>query len=390
MQIIFFTHPSFLGSQSMPRFAKMLSDGMRQYGHQVEVWSPEAKIYNLPIPKSLKKWAGYIDQYIMFPAQVKKKLKTTDDSTLFVFTDHALGPWVPLVTNRPHVIHCHDFLAQRSANGEITENLTGYSGKKYQAYIRQGYRKGKNFISVSEKTKEDLNRFIKATPLLSEVVYNGLNQNFKPLNVSECRTIISNGIGADLNTGYILHIGGNQWYKNRIGVIEIYDAWRKANNGNIPLIMLGATPNASLKERYHSSPYKNDIYLLTGKDDSFVQQAYSGAAVFLFPSLAEGFGWPIAEAMACGVPVITTDEAPMTEVGGQAAYYIARKQANAEGKEWAKFSAKTLQKVLSLTIADREKVIATGLENCKRFNLKESLNRIENIYKEVTLLNRSY
>ena len=384
MRIKFFTHPSFLGSQSMPRFAKMLVDGMKERGHQVEVWSPKAKIYNLPIPRSLKKWAGYIDQYALFPAQVKKKLKSTSDSTLFVFTDHALGPWVPLVSNRKHVIHCHDFLAQRSANDEIAENHTSYSGKKYQSYIRQGYQRGKNFISVSEKTREDLQRFITETPLLSEVVYNGINPNFAPLDVSECRSVIGNVIGADLKNGYILHIGGNQWYKNRIGVIEIYDALRNGNNGNIPLVMLGAKPNASLNERHYSSPYKNDIYLLNGKDDLFVQQAYSGASVFLFPSFAEGFGWPIAEAMACGVPVITTDEAPMTEVGGQAAYYIAPKQNDADGKEWAKISAETLQKVLSLTIADRVKTITAGLENCKRFNLNESLDRIESIYKELS------
>ena len=384
MHIIFFTHPSFLGSQSMPRFAKMLVDGMEERGHQVEVWSPEAKIFNLPVLKNFKKWMGYIDQYVLFPAQVKKKLKSTSKLTLFVFTDHALGPWVPLVANRKHVIHCHDFLAQRSANDEIAENHTSYSGKKYQSYIRQGYQKGKNFISVSQKTKEDLHRFIKAKPLLSEVVYNGLNPSFKPLNVTECRSAIGNDIGADVNNGYILHIGGNQWYKNRIGVIEIYDAWRNTNNTNIPLIMLGATPNVKLKERYNLSPYKDDIYLLTGKDDVFVQQAYSGASVFLFPSLAEGFGWPIAEAMACGVPVITTNEAPMTEVGGEAAFYIPRKQPDTDGKEWANTSAKTLQKVLSLTTADREIAIVAGLKNCKRFNLNEALNRIESIYQELS------
>lgn len=49
---------------------------------------------------------------------------------------------------------------------------------------------------------------------------------------------------------------------------------------------------------------------------------YSRAEALLFPSLAEGFGWPIAEAQACGCPVVTTGRAPMTEVGGEAAIYI--------------------------------------------------------------------
>jgi glycosyltransferase involved in cell wall biosynthesis len=384
MHIVLFTHPPFLGSQSMPRFANMLAVGMRDRGHEVEIWTAKPNFYDFNVPRGLKKWMGYVDQYFIFPFEVKSRLKKQDKSTLFVFTDHALGPWVPLVADRSHVIHCHDFLAQRSASNEIAENPTSYSGKKYQAYIRQGYQKGKNFISVSKKTKEDLHRFIKTTPLISEVVYNGLNTAFKPLDVDECRSAIGKAIGVDLSKGYILHVGGNQWYKNRVGVIEVYEAWRNANSGNIPLIMLGAVPNAKLNEKYSSSPYKGDIYLLTGKDDLFVHQAYSGAQAFLFPSLAEGFGWPIAEAMACGVPVITTGEAPMTEVGGDAAYYIEGKKNDDE--KWAENAAQTLQTVLSLSIVEREQRIAVGIENCKRFNLTNALNQIENIYKQVAEL----
>jgi len=145
MRIIFFTHPPFLGSQSMPRFANMLAEGMQKRGHEVEVWTAKPKFYSLTVPASLKKWMGYIDQYIIFPAGVKKKLKEQDSNTLFVFADQALGPWIPLVANRPHVIHCHDFLAQRSANGEIAENPTGLSGKKIPGIYPPGISKGKEF-----------------------------------------------------------------------------------------------------------------------------------------------------------------------------------------------------------------------------------------------------
>jgi glycosyltransferase involved in cell wall biosynthesis len=383
MHIVFFTHPPFLGSQSMPRFATMLEQGMQQLGHSTEVWTPQAFFYKLPLPASLKKWMGYIDQYIRFPAQVRKRLNTYAADTLFVFTDQALGPWIPLVANRPHVIHCHDFLAQRSALGQIAENPTSTSGKKYQEYIRKGYQQGKNFISVSNKTRQDLHKLMGYTPACSKMVYNGLNQSFGVADVQEARKAVGEETGIDTTKGYLLHIGGNQWYKNRRGVIQIYNEWRNISQASLPLLMIGAVPNSKLLEEFELSPYKNNIHLLSGKSDAFIKQAYNGASVFLFPSLAEGFGWPIAEAMASGCPVITTDEAPMTEVGATAAFYIPRKAAGADATAWAKSVAITVNKVLNLTPAERSEVIKNGLSNASRFGASKALTQIETIYIDI-------
>ena len=112
--------------------------------------------------------------------------------------------------------------------------------------------------------------------------------------------------------------------------------------------------------------------------------AYAGASVFLFPSLAEGFGWPIAEAMASGCPVITTNETPMTEVAGSSAFFIKRKPANKEQvEEWATEGAKVIQQVLQLTSPERQEVIKKGFINIKRFASEDTLDRIEKIYRDV-------
>jgi hypothetical protein len=180
VNIVLFAHPTFLGHQSMPRFAHMLADGMRARGHEVAMWAPQAKLVNLPAPRALKKWLGYLDQYVLFPMQVRKRLRQCSPATIFVFTDQALGPWVPLLTDQARVVHCHDFLAQRSVLGEIPENPGSWTGYQYQAYIRRGYAQGMHFISVSERTKADLHRFLPVAPISSEVVYNGLNQALRP------------------------------------------------------------------------------------------------------------------------------------------------------------------------------------------------------------------
>ncbi len=384
MNIVFFAHPAFLGHQSMPRFAQMLAEGMAARGHTVAVWAPEAVFSRLPAPGALRKWLGYLDQYAAFPAQVRRRLRACPPDTLFVFTDHALGPWVPLVAGRPHAVHCHDFLAQRSALGEIPENPTGWTGRRYQALIRRGYAQGRNFISVSRSTEADLRRFLPTPPVRSEVVYNGLNQNFTPQDPVTARARLVRQTGLPLANGYLLHVGGNQWYKNRQGVLALYNAWRARSARAWPLLFVGQAPDAALAAAHAAGPYRADVYFLAHADDELVRLAYAGAQAFLFPSLAEGFGWPIAEAMASGCPVVTTAEAPMTEVAGTAGFLVPRRPiADGPAAAWAAEAARTVEQVAALAPPVRAEAVAAGLANARRFEAARSLDRIEIIYQDI-------
>jgi len=386
MRIVFFTHPEFSHHQSMPRFAKMLVDGMKNKGHAVEVWSPQPYFFNLKVPVSLKKWMSYADQYLVFPLMLRKRIKQCPLDTLFVFCDQALGPWVPLVAYRPHVIHCHDFLAQRSALGQIPENPISLFGRMYQALIRRGYSTGRNFISVSEKTRSDLHSILKSKPLISEVVYNGFNQLFSYQPCNESKNLLTKTLGIDLTNGFILHVGGNQWYKNRSGVIEIYNAWRKQTVTNLPLLMIGYPPSSKILKIHHQSLYKADIHFLPDLNDEIVRIAYAGASVFLFPSLAEGFGWPIAEAMASACPVITTNEAPMTEVASKAAFLIDKRPVDINKIDyWANEAANVIDHILQLPEEELKGVVYEGLRNAKRFEPEIALQKIESIYKRISV-----
>ncbi|MEO6639328.1 MAG: glycosyltransferase [Ferruginibacter sp.] len=384
MTIVFFVHPTFLDSQSMPKFASMLSEGMAKRGHTIEVWSPQSFFFRLPLAKSFRKWLGYLDQYLVFPIGVKLRFMRGKGEKLFVFSDQALGPWVHLVAKSPHVIHCHDFLAQRSALGEIPQNKVTWTGKRYQAYIRKGFRQGKNFISVSQNTKNDLHRFLTTTPQISEVVYNGLNQSFNPGDSAGARILLTRQCGVELTSGYLLHVGGNQWYKNRKGIVEIYNALRLNNSTSLPLLLIGKNPDAELSEMIASSNFKDDIHCLSNINDDTIKQAYIGASIFLFPSLAEGFGWPIAEAMASGCLVVTTNEAPMTEVAGDAAFLIPPRPPGKEtAKAWAQEAAEVVAGAIRLSETERMSAVNAGLENAKRFNTQQSLENIEAIYKDI-------
>jgi glycosyltransferase involved in cell wall biosynthesis len=383
MNIVFMAHPDFCGHVSMPRFHSMLLEGMRKRGHRVRTLTAKPTFHSLPAPKGLKKWLGYIDQYLIFPTKVKREMKFIPDNTLFVFTDNALGPWVPLAAHMPHVIHCHDFMAQQAEVGEIEEQKLKWTGRQYQRMIRKGYSSGVNFISGSENTRQALLKFLPAPPKMCELVYNGLHTRFDSFETEHARTVVSKQFGMNLMKGFVLHVGGNQWYKNRIGVIEIYDAWRRITTEPLPLLLIGLPPSPPIRATYDASPYKSDIHFVSDADNKIVNVAYSAATVFLFPSKAEGFGWPIAEAMASGCPVITTDEAPMTEVAGSAGFFIPRRPPGKRNHEWAKTAGLMVERIVSFTADERESAVKSGIDNAMRFDTDSALDRIESIYLKV-------
>ena len=360
---------------------------MESRGHEVEFWTAEKFFYRVISPFKIKKWLGYIDQFLIFPLQVKIRLRKYTPETLFVFADQALGPWVPLVKKRPHVVHCHDFMALKSAIGLIDEHPVSWTGKIYQNLIRKGFMQGQNFISVSKKTQQDLLKFIPNKQESSQVVYNQVAPLFKRKNKLSARSRLANYIGKtkglrpNLSKGFILHVGIDVWYKNKRGVLELYVEWRKITQKDFPLVMVGK-PGKNLTPFIEQSNLNGNLIVLENIPQEILVDAYCGASVFIFPSLEEGFGWPIAEAMACGCPVITTKLAPMTEVGGNAAYYIDRQTPKrTDLNSWEQNGAKVIEGVLNLKPNDLEKVIQAGIKNVKKFQGTAIVDQTEAFYK---------
>ena len=132
--------------------------------------------------------------------------------------------------------------------------------------------------------------------------------------------------------------------------------------------------------------YQSQVHIINGVSDEQLKQLYSNAEFLLFPSLEEGFGWPIAEAMASGCPVVTTGKAPMTEVGSNAALYISRLSAthfeDIKYNQWIEESAsKIFEKLYNMDL--RSEMVAAGLKNARRFEPNKSFDKIDKIYHKV-------
>lgn len=381
--IVIFTHYKLSSSYSMPRFASLLAEGMRSRGHQVDTWTAPVLLgrhgKRWPI---LQKWLGYIDQFLIFPLIVRWRLSHTPMDRLFIFSDHALGPWVPLVAKRPHVIHCHDFLALRGALGELPNHHLGFTGRIYQRFIRWGFCHGQYFISVSAATQFDLHRFLLNPAQLSVVVYNPLNSPFAPMPSDQAYKCLKTLSPPLSGPSFVMHIGNN-WYKNRMGVLQIFEQLSQ-QLPHIHLVMI-SNFSSDLQQWLLAHPLVSDrVYFYQGIDFEQLQALYSSAQALIFPSLYEGFGWPILEALACGCPVLTTNSPPMTEVGGKAAYYLPTYPQDSDAQNnWAKQGAALLLQMFSITVSEHQSLRDRSIAQVKQFTLEATLENYEKSYQEV-------
>jgi glycosyltransferase involved in cell wall biosynthesis len=279
-----------------------------------------------------------------------------------------------------------DFLALRSALEEFPEKPTGWTGKQYQRLIRNGFSNGRHFLSISKNTQTDLHRLSRQPIVSSEVAYIGLNSDFSIMQPDVAVAQLAPYLSPTEKDGFLLHVGGNPWYKNREGVVELYRAWCKGTSNPIPLWMIGSPPTDSLRKVANDIPNGGNVRFLDGLTDVQVRAAYNLTKLFLFPSLEEGFGWPIAEALACGALVLTTGHAPMTEVGGDAVEYLSRRTFS-NRDEWAREGATKIAMLLGLSDSEKQSRRAFGVDHAKKFASDATLDRYEEHYQRIL---RSY
>ena len=384
MRIVLLAHPNFMSSQSMPRFAAMLQHSYEAQGHTVQVWRPPARLRARLSSGPLAKWAGYVDQYLLFPFWLRRAVRQQPEDTLFVLTDQAQGPWVPALLSRPLVVHVHDLLALRSALGQVPENPTRWSGRIYQRYIRRGFEKANHFICISKRTQDDLVALSRVERQATRVVYNGLNQPLSPMKPERAHALLQAARIDAPPTGWLLHLSGNQWYKNVPGVIRLYAHYARGTAEPLPLWLIGVKPDAAVREAMDELPMAAEVRFLYGLDSEVLQAVYSLARAFLFPSHAEGFGWPIVEAQACACPVITTDDAPMNEIGGPASVYLPRLHIGDDVQAWAADGARQLKALLNESPPDAQRRRQVCLSWAGQFTADRAIAQYLHIY-EATL-----
>ena len=306
--------------ESMLRFARLLAGGLEASGHEVRLVQPPIVCGRLVTGMSrLSKWLGYIDKLLLFPRQLRRFSEWAD---VVHICDHSNSVYCSNISGRPVVVTCHDMLAVRSALGEFPEKPTRWSGRIYQRLILRGLKRAAIFACVSDATRQDVIRLVGEKGKMLRVVHNGLNYPYRPMDKTTANSHLKK-LGLDPNEDFLLHVGGNQWYKNRMGVLQIYRHLLNRPEGMRPRLVLVGKPWTREMTSFVREHHLGELVLeLTDASNQELQALYSTAKGFLFPSFYEGFGWPVIEAQACGCPVFTSNRPPMTEIGGSSAVYI--------------------------------------------------------------------
>jgi len=180
-------------------------------------------------------------------------------------------------------------------------------------------------ITNSDYTKSDL---IKHYPICKDktaVLHLGKAAHFVP-------TIRENVLGKyGIHSPYFLYVGTLEVRKNLGVLVKAFELFKDKYEGNHQLVLAGKKgwKIEDLLVSIKNSPYQKDILLTGFVDLADLPVLYSMATLFVYPSLYEGFGLPILEAMACGTVVVASSASSLPEVGGEAALYFEPTDANA-------------------------------------------------------------
>ena len=219
-------------------------------------------------------------------------------------------------------------------------------------------RQADQILCISASTMKDVNERWPMTKGRTHVTYMGTSAGTiapdRVIPILEKWNLMDN---------YFLYLGTLEPRKNIQTIVKAYNAYRKAGNPGYPLVLAGGLgwKYEGILAEINASPYHADI-LQTGYISSEEKTClYQNAFCFLFPSLYEGFGIPVIEAMHYGTPVITCDNSSLPEVGGQAAWYLSNP---ADYNELSHL----MEKIVALPEKEREWMRLASMEQSRKFS----------------------
>ena len=229
-------------------------------------------------------------------------------------------------------------------------------GKYLRWATKYSVKRAKKIIAVSESTKKDLIKFYGIDERKIKVIYHGAE-------IVNSKSQVPNKyqIPNSKYQNYILYIGRIESKKNTFGIIKSFEIFKEKYKLSSKLTLVGSPGFGyeNIKYQIQNTKYKNDIMETGYLNEEEKEALLQNASMMLFPSFCEGFGMPILEAQAKGVPIITSDASSMPEVGGQGALYVEPNDYNdIADKIYALLTDENL----------RNDTINRGYENVKRFS----------------------
>ena len=312
----------------------------------------------LTLPLGQHRWRlGALTCQLLRASLVEGRLPAGD---VYHATEHLL-PWMA----RPSVMTVHDLIFERYPQHHTRAN---------RAFLRVAMplfvRRADAIIAVSQHTRRDLLEVYATPPQKVYVVEEGIDERFRPAGEADIRRVKER---YSIRRPYLLMVGTLEPRKNHALAFRAL-AQLKAEGWPHCLVAVGGGGWLfdAVQRQVESLQLSDDVIFAGHVADADLPALYSGADCFLMPSLYEGFGIPVLEAMACGAPVVCSKVSSLPEVAGEAARFI--EPLTAEGL------ADAVRQVLSHPkMAD--KMLSDGMRQAGRYRWQRAADETVQVYR---------
>jgi glycosyltransferase involved in cell wall biosynthesis len=356
-------------SVSMGVYADALTGGLRAVRPDWDIvaWVPPARAAYTHLPFPLSSVLKYWERFVGYPKTIARI-----DADIFHIVEHSEAHIVNWLSkkNKKTVATCHDLI-------NFYYLIDIQDGARYPFLSRFAWKYGvrqlrrcDRIIAISTKTRVDVVNYIGVDQKKIVLVPNGIDENFRQLRSDEKKAFRAEKKWRD-ETIYILNVGSNAPRKNVITVLKSVLVMR-ASGASVVFVKVGADFSSAEKAFIADHELEMCVEFAESVSQDSLISYYNCADVLVAPSIAEGFGLTLIEAMACGLPVITANVSAMPEIVGDAAALVDPLDVDAIVKE-----------IMVLRNSDdvRKARIEKGLLHARPFTWVKAAETIARVYE---------
>jgi glycosyltransferase involved in cell wall biosynthesis len=303
--------------------ARWLSSGIGTY------------IFNLV--SGIKSFDSTLHVHLITASQHAERLRGyCDDLTvlstpIYTLREQVRVPLAAFSTKLLHVPHYNAPLLHRGLMVVTIPDLTHLLYSPYRnRWKARGYalpmlhlaaHRADQIITVSEYSKRRIAEHLRVAPQKITTIYNGVAAEFAPLNAERAQAVVHAAFS--LSSPYLLFVGNLKPHKNVGCMLDALSQLRQRGRLHHKLLIVGTgEAKSALRKRAEELGIADAVLFAGAVAQDALVAAYSAADALIMPSLHEGFGLPVIEAMACGTPVICARATSLPEVAGDAAEYF--------------------------------------------------------------------
>lgn len=293
---------------------------------------------------------------------------------------HCTSNTAPLFTKVPLVLTLHDIIYLEVLNLKQGSSYQIFGNIYRRLLVPKAVKKAKIILTVSNFERNCILSYFKMPSEIVRTVYNGYAAHFT--EILDASVLATAKVKYNLPNKYIFYLGNTDPKKNVLGVLQAMITLIKAGKLPCKLLMLDINKDYLYKLISElGDPHLLDhICFAAYVPNTDLPAIYCQASLFLYPSLRESFGIPLGEAMACGVPIITSNTSSMPEIVGDAAVLCDPYNTNS--------IADAIEKVMSNPLLQDDLRIK-GKERVKQFSCLQNAQQTLKVYEEVFSLNKA-